>query len=309
MSASLTESQALAEIAKSLYDYLPGNPHPFADGNISFAGAAHGVGLPHLWGGGSKLPAIVRLLESTFENQRGSFCRLISEIVRRALTYRNNKGKPITRQEIQALNELIKKVHFKVPELWDPSFLDSLPRAHREEDGRKEAVIEADPLKLKGELLKLGEMEAHARGFVFEKFLKELFAHFALTPRGSFRLVGEQIDGSFQIGPDTYLVEAKWRKRQIGQAELLIFREKVQSKSTWSRGLFISYSGFTDDGLKAYAIGRSTNIIGMSGQDLYFILDGRMSLIEAIRRKARRTAETGKFYIPVYQLYSDGQSL
>jgi hypothetical protein len=309
MSLSLAESQALAKIARRLYDYLPGKPHPFADQNISFAGASHSAGLPHLWVGGSKLPAIVRLLESTFESQRSSFCRLMLEIVRRGLTYRNSKGKPITREEIKGLNELIKNVHFKVPELWDRSFLDSLPRARLEENGKEErAVSEAGLLKLKGELLKLGELEAKARGFAFEKFLTELFAHFGLAPRGSFRLVGEQIDGSFQIGPDTYLVEAKWHRRQIGQAELLIFREKVESKSTWSRGLFISYSGFTEDGLKAYAKGRSTNIIGMTGQDLYFILDGRISLLQAISRKVRRTAETGEFYIPVYQLSSDGQS-
>lgn len=31
-----------------------------------------------------------------------------------------------------------------------------------------------------------------------------------LQARAPFRLVGEQIDGSFQLGNETYLVEAKW---------------------------------------------------------------------------------------------------
>jgi hypothetical protein len=48
----------------------------------------------------------------------------------------------------------------------------------------------------------------------FEGFLNELFAGFGLAPRGAFRLVGEQIDGSFRLHGQTYLVEAKWHDRR-----------------------------------------------------------------------------------------------
>ena len=33
---------------------------------------------------------------------------------------------------------------------------------------------------------------------------------YGLSARASFRLVGEQIDGSFVLGDDIYLLEAKW---------------------------------------------------------------------------------------------------
>jgi len=141
--------------------------------------------------------------------------------------------------------------------------------------------------------------EPHRRGFSFEVMLGEVFEAFGLAPKKSFRLLGEQIDGSFQVGADTYLVEAKWHKLQTSQADLLIFREKVESKSTWARGLFISYSGFSEDGLAAFGRGRSTNIIGMDGQDLFFVLSGKMSLPDAISKKVRRAAETGEFFTPV----------
>ena len=49
------------------------------------------------------------------------------------------------------------------------------------------------------------------RGFAFERFLDTLFAVFKLSPRKSFRLVGVQIDGSFELHANTYLVEAKWQ--------------------------------------------------------------------------------------------------
>jgi hypothetical protein len=301
MPLSLVESQAVNEIASLLYDFLPGAPHPYADQSISFAAVAHNVGLAHLWTGGSKLPAITTLLEKTLETQRQLFCRLILEVVRKGLVYRNSEGNPITREEIHTLNELIARVRFKIPELWDPTFLDSLPRMATELE-KQESAPPARLDKVRNELVRLNDMERRARGFAFEKFLNALFALCGLAPRGSFRLVGEQIDGSFQIDTDTYLVEAKWHEQPSGQGELLVFREKVESKSAWSRGLFISYSGFTPDGLTAFAKGRSTNIIGMSGQDVYFILGGEISLREAIKLKARRAAETGEFFVSVYEL-------
>lgn len=300
-SLSLAETQVVNQMAQLLYDFLPGKSHPYADQNISFAGVARSVGLSHLWMGGSKLPSISILLESTLETQRPQFCKLILEIVRKGLIYRNSKATPITRDQIQVLNELIARLEFKIPELWDPAFLDTLPSPHSQPV--QETFVDNSQLdSLKSTMLGFNKLSPQERGFAFEKLLTGLCAIFGLSPRASFRLVGEQIDGSFQIGSDTYLVEAKWLDQQIGLADLLIFREKVESKSSWSRGLFVSHSGFTREGQEAFSRGRSTNLIGMDGQDIYFILDGKMSLTEAINRKARRAAETGKFFVSVYEL-------
>lgn len=76
----------------------------------------------------------------------------------------------------------------------------------------------------------------------------------------------------------------------------------MESKSAWTRGLFVSYGGFSQDGLDAFARGRATNIVGMDGQDLYFVLDGQVSLTDAIVRKVRRAAETGEFFVPMFEL-------
>lgn len=144
--------------------------------------------------------------------------------------------------------------------------------------------------------------EPQKRGFAFEVLLGEVFEAFGLVPRSSFRLVGEQIDGSFQFASDIYLLEAKWHTQPTPQSDLLVFREKVESKSAWTRGLFVSYSDFSQDGLNAFARGRATNIVGMDGQDLYFVLDGQVSLTDAIVRKVRRAAETGEFFVPMFEL-------
>ncbi|MEW6180358.1 MAG: restriction endonuclease [Chloroflexota bacterium] len=306
MSPTLKETKVISDIAGLLYRFLPGTPHPYASADISFPGVANKLHLSHFWVGGSKKPAIIQLLQATLDTRRNQFCYLIIEIVKMGITYLSNKNKPVTREEIIKLNRLITQLNFKIPELSDPAFLDSLPSS-KPVDKVKPNAIDPDMIeKLKQDLISLTGLEAHQRGFLFEKFLNEMFAVYNLEPRSSFRIVGEQIDGSFQIGTDVYLVEAKWHDKQIDQSHLLIFHGKVEGKSRWSRGLYVSYSGFSPEGLIAYSRGRPTNIIGMDSQDLFFILSGEMSLVEAINRKARRAAETGEFFVSVYTLSHGG---
>lgn len=302
---TLAESQAMNAIARLLYDFLPGKPHPFADQSLSFPGVAQQIGVGKFWPGGSKLPALTRLLLSTLEYRRDLFCPLISKIIQNGMIYRSNKGNPVTRNEIRQLNDLITKVSFKIPELWDPKFLDSLPIRKTEPD-EPQTPPQASPAELKQQYKDLRDLEPQKRGYAFERFLNTWFSIEKLSPRGPFRIIGEQIDGSFVIGSNIYLLEAKWQNAQTPEADLLVFREKVEGKSTWSRGLFISHSGFTKEGQIGFSRGRSTNIIGMDGQDIYFILEGMMSLTDAIHRKARHAAETGEFFISVYELSREG---
>ena len=302
MSATLLESRAINEIAGVLYDFLPGKPHPYANAKISFEGISKDLNLSSLWTGGSKRPAITALLQSTLELHRDRFCQLMLEIIKRGMAYRDNKGDPITRDEIQLLNDLIVGVGFKIPKLWDEAFLNSLPSVEVKPEQKQVQVSQGMLDHLNNELLNLSRLAPQARGFAFEKYLKELFAAFDLEPRSSFRLVGEQIDGSLQHDGHTYLIEVKWQNEQIGNRDLSVFQEQVESKSRWSRGLYISFSGFTSDGLEAFARGRSTSIIGFTGEDLFFILDGKMPLPEAISRKTRRAAETGQFLVRIYEL-------
>jgi hypothetical protein len=163
-------------------------------------------------------------------------------------------------------------------------------------------IKQSDLLKLKIDFLEVDKLPPQQRGFAFEKFLNQLFEIYGFAPRNSFRIVGEQIDGSFEINSDVYLLEAKWQSKPTSQDDLLVFRGKVEAKSTWARGLFISVSGFSQDGLTAFSKGKATNIIGMSGQDLYFILNGDVTLTEVINKKARSAAETGDFFVTVFDL-------
>lgn len=293
------QSQILANIADILYNFLPGQPHPFADQAISFIGIAHKLRLANYWIGGSKKPAITKLLSQTYELQRHRFSDLILEVVNTGIIYRSNK-QPITQEEIKELTKLLERLQVRIPELSNKDFISSLPTLQKQESQKQE--VKVDLTKQREKFNTIMNSNPQRRGFEFESFLSDLFLAFGLKPRQSFRIIGEQIDGSFELDSQIYLLEAKWHNEPIPASDLRIFRDKIEGKSNWTRGLFISYSNFSEEGLAAFARGKATNAIGVSGQDLHFILQGDVSLVDAIKMKARRAAETGEFYISIYDL-------
>jgi hypothetical protein len=144
--------------------------------------------------------------------------------------------------------------------------------------------------------------KSQQRGFAFEKYLYQLFIQNELEPRGSFKIIGEQIDGSFLFHNEIYLVEAKWTKDLIDKGELVIFNEKVSSKSAFTRGLFISFSGYTEQALSSFASGRTVRIFLMTVQELAIILERNIDFKHALSKKERALAEEGSFYKNIIEI-------
>ena len=161
-------------------------------------------------------------------------------------------------------------------------------------------VDSATTSSLAARLLDVSTMDPHPRGFAFERFLKDVFDTYGMSARASFRLTGEQIDGSFVLGDHTYLLEARWRNEKADANALRAFNAKVKDKASWSRGLIISQSGFSVDGLHAF--GRGKSVICMDGRDLHEVLYRHLDLAEVIAMKARRVAETGEAFVRVSDL-------
>jgi len=141
-----------------------------------------------------------------------------------------------------------------------------------------------------------------SRGFAFEKYLEKFFGINGLQPRGSFKLVGEQIDGSFILHNDVYLLEAKWTSKPIDKANLVVFNEKVSSKSGWTRGLYISYSGYSEEALKTFALGRTINVVLMTVQELAIVLSQKKDFTEFLWGKVRALAEEGDFNKSIFEM-------
>lgn len=303
MNSTLQRAVILEELAQHLYTFLPGKPHPYGPQDLSFRAVADEVGVGAHWRDGSKQPAIRRLLEGVLDSGSGRFSKLIVKIVERSMTYRK-RSNPLTREELDALNGFLRELGYGIPELDDPIFLASFPHATTNSANDKLTRPAAQVLSgLQARLMQISEQNAQQRGYTFEVFLNELFHVYGLAPRGAFRLEGEQIDGSFQAHQVTYLLEAKWRADPIGQSDLLAFAGKVEGKAQWTRGLFVSYGGFSSDGLSAFARGKPTRILCMDGLDLAHVLSGNLNLGDVIERKARRASETNSAFVAVRDLF------
>lgn len=155
--------------------------------------------------------------------------------------------------------------------------------------------------QVKTDLIALSSLEPQARGYAFEKFLKDLVDAYGLAAQEAFRNRSEQINGSFQLGNETYLLETKWQGQAVGVAELHTFHGKLEQKAAWTRELFVSNSGFTEEGLTAF--GRGKRVVCMDGYDLYETLNRGLPLQEVLSLEVRRAAETGFPFIRVRDLY------
>jgi hypothetical protein len=125
-----------------------------------------------------------------------------------------------------------------------------------------------------------------------------MFNAYGMEAREAFRLRGEQIDGSFQHGPVTYLVEANARTGLHGESPRVPRQDRREG--AWARGLYQLLrvlSGWPS------RIRSGQKLICMDGRDLYDVLDRGLALPEVLSRKDRRAVETGAPFTPVSDLY------
>jgi len=318
MALSLKESRAVSEMSELLYDFLPGSGPASWKGHVSFKSVAHLVGVGGFWQPGSKIPMITGLLTRTLESKRGRFEPLILEIVRAGLLYRQKQNRPIRPAEIDKLNGLILEVGFKFPDLWDPAFRSSLEldggaraRAQVEKvladeklqtTKRSRRIIELEQLKTRFFALH-DEPDRSKAGLEFEHILNQLFALHDLAPREPFRVVGEQLDGSFELDHEIYLLEAKWTAEPRPEADLLTFRGKIEGKSAFTRGVFLSMSGVSREAAQAITQGKQPNFFVMDGYDLTMVLDDNVDLSRFFRNRLRLLAEEGRVVVPFTELH------
>lgn len=317
MALKLKEARAISGLVDVLYDFLPGSGNARWKGHVNFSTVAEKVGLGNFWQGGSKKPAINDLLSQTIEHKRGSFEKLILEIVRYGIVYRERQGNPITNEEIDLLNGHIYEVGFKFPELWDRDFRNSLSQTttERAQQHVRQADAEQRELSLQAgrsnKLLRLNEhfiqlsteTNRNKAGIALEGLLNQLFELYDLTPRKGFRVTGEQIDGSFVLEGEVYLVESKWEQSPLPESDLLVFRGKIEGKSTFTRGVFIALNGITSAAGDAITRGKSPSFLVMNGHDLLMILRDVISLTDFLKNRIRLLGEEGRVCVPFSEIH------
>lgn len=145
--------------------------------------------------------------------------------------------------------------------------------------------------------------DRQARGYELEDLLKELFAIHEIPYRKSYSADGEQIDGFFTFGGFDYIVEARWRQSAPDLADLSAIRTKVERKIESTRGLVVSIPSFRRDVIQRLREAGPANLILMDGYDLVLILEGQVSLIDALQAKVDKAAQEGIMYFSLARLF------
>jgi restriction system protein len=117
---------------------------------------------------------------------------------------------------------------------------------------RQEQKVKRD--KVRVDLFALfAQQDAHKRGKLLERVLNDLFTCYDILVREDFTIRGncgegviEQIDGLIELEGHLYLVEMKWWNAPIGVGGIAPHLVRVFSRGGQARGLFISYSDFTE---------------------------------------------------------------
>ena len=207
--------------------------------------------------------------------------------------WKEDDGRRLKREaevNVERLRQLVEKHTARIKKEEHDRKVKAQAAAQRHSLASKNSAL----MKLKQRFYDLhATSNAQQRGRKFEPFLFDLFNLFDLFPCGSFSIVGEQIDGAFVMDGNHFLLEAKWEQAPIGARELRYFKEQVESRLDNTLGLFVSMSGFTEDGIAAFQRTRP-NIILMDGEDLSAVLEGFMDLHELLSRKQRHAAQTGE---------------
>lgn len=297
-------------LAAACADFLPGSGHAAWRKHVNFGSVAESVGVGSFWAGGSKTPAVAALFTRVLEQRPQQFEPLMIATVRAGITYRRKQGRSISRAELETVVGLLLQLGFRFPDLVDPKLLDAVEPGLTE-TARARARVELARVvdrrsldRLQGQFLALNDMvDRQAAGRLLQDLLNELFELFGLAPRAPFRAIGEEIDGSFELDHETYLLEAKWEREPLPEAPLLVFRGKIEGKSAITRGIFVSVNGYSAPAQSAITTGKQPTFFLVDGSDLMRILQSAMPLDEFLRRRRRLLAE-GQISVPFSALAS-----
>lgn len=205
-----------------------------------------------------------------------------------------------------------KKILNELKELCGPDLIEKeieeIKRKDRSKNFAEEtkSVVEKNNKlsELNNQFLSLFTKTNHQqRGFDLEKILYDLFLHFEFEYQKPYKTQNEQIDGCYKYEKFDYLLEIKWIDGEVKQEHLAIFDKKIDKKAKSTRGHFIAMNGFAPDAVQSIS-GKEPRIILMDGEDLVFILNGSISLNDAIKAKVDKLVKEGSTFYKIKHVIS-----
>lgn len=134
-----------------------------------------------------------------------------------------------------------------------------------------------------------------SRGRQLEYVLLGVLQEEKLGPEHRLVIPGEEMDLSFVLDGQHYLVECKWEHGPIGLPPLELFSTKVRRKAEGTFGVVLSMSGYVSDINDRASRGERLNCVGLSHQHLMAVLEGRATWSETVRRARRSASDKSRF--------------
>jgi len=229
-------------------------------------------------------------------------------IVQQLTNWRDFSAAADPRQARLAVEQLKTVVREHDQETEEARHKRELEKKRRQEEQAKRVEKSSKLSELHKRFIDLSTSDdAQKRGYALEGLLCELLALFGLQPGPSFRIIGEQIDGDFVLDGDDFLLEAQWQKGKPSAEDLYSFEGKVARKFRGTRGLFVSVEGFSATSLQAFGTGAQANMLLMDGEDVLYVLEERIDLVDLLLKKRRHAARTGDIHYTARSVLGEGQ--
>jgi hypothetical protein len=84
-------------------------------------------------------------------------------------------------------------------------------------------------------------------------------------------------------------------------SDLYVFREKIEGKSKFTRGVFLSINGITTEAADAITRGKQPTFFTMDGFDLMMAMEDGVGLTSLLRCRQRLLAEQGRVTVPFHE--------
>ena len=134
--------------------------------------------------------------------------------------------------------------------------------------------------------------DPHKRGKLLEKVLNELFKTYGILLKEAFAQyvddihgATDQVDGVVEFQGNTYLVEMKWTRDNVGKDLISEHLVRVYHRSC-TRGIFISYSNYTEPAINiAKEALQRTVFVLFTLDEIVFLLEQKRSLVDLLKTK------------------------
>jgi len=144
--------------------------------------------------------------------------------------------------------------------------------------------------------------DRQGRGYRLEELLGEVATLDGMRYAPPFRKgTVTQTDGMLTYEGFQYLIEARWRSDAADVAQIAALAHKADRSLVSTRGLFLSVAGFRDAVIDELERGPK-NLLLMTGAELSLILEGRLTLVDAMRLKVEEGAKRGRIFYDITRL-------